>query len=469
MNHILGADMEDAVTGIEWLIRIAMVVRIPLKRTPEATRSWLLLILFAPIPGLLLYLAIGRPKFPAWRMERAMGLIPFFVTLADRLGAAAPARAELPPVQALAERLGRLPAVRGNRIEYSEDYDGTVARLIEDIDGARAHVRLLVYIFADDDVGRSVIAALARARRRGLPVHVLVDPVGSYRWATRTLALLRQADVEAQLALPFRLLRGRTRRDMRNHRKLFLIDGRIGWAGSQNIVSKDFRRGVVNRELVARCEGPIVAEMSAVFLADWYLETQDMLGEPEIPPAAGDATAQLLPSGADFPLEGFETLLIWQIHEACERVVIVTPYLIPDEDLIGAMRSAAARGVTVDLVVSKVVDQPIVHLAQCSYYDDLLVSGVRLHAYRDFLLHAKSVSVDGRLGVVGSSNVDIRSFQLNEEVSLIVYDKPEIDRLDTIQQAYLANSDTIELERWRRRSRLRVMAENAARLVSPLL
>lgn len=359
--------------------------------------------------------------------------------------------------------------MRGNLVEFSEDYDADVARLIADIDGAREHVRLLVYIFADDAVGQSVIAAIGRAVRRGVAAHVLLDPVGSHHWVRSTLRLLEEAGVTARAALPFRLLRGRTRRDMRNHRKLFLIDGRIGWAGSQNIVTKDFRRGIVNRELVVRCEGPIVAEMNAVFLADWYLETEHMLDEPEIPAPAGDATAQLLPSGADFPLEGLETLLIWQIHEACSRIVIVTPYLIPDEDLIGAMRTAVLRGVTIDLIVSGVVDQPIVRLAQCSYYDDLLCSGVRIHAYRDYLLHAKSVSVDGRLGVVGSSNVDLRSFQLNEEVSLLLFDPPEIERLEAIQQAYLDNSDPIELQRWRHRSGLRKVAENLARLVSPLL
>ena len=469
MSHILPPDMEDALLVIEWSIRIVMLMIVPLRRSPEATRSWLLLILFVPILGLILYLLIGRPKFPAWRTDRAKGLLPFFATLASRLAAAAPPRDGLPPVQALAERLGRLPAVRGNRIEFSEDYDGDVTRLISDIDGAREHVRLLVYIFADDAVGRRVIAALGRAVQRGLPVHVLLDPVGSHHWVRGTLRLLQKAGVEARAALPFRLLRGRTRRDMRNHRKLFLIDGRIGWAGSQNIVAKDFRRGVVNRELVVRCEGPIVAEMNAVFLADWYLETEHMLDAPEIPAGVGDATAQLLPSGADFPLEGFETLLIWQIHEACSRVVIVTPYLIPDEDLIGAMRTAVLRGVAIDLIVSGVVDQPIVRLAQCSYYDDLLCSGVHIHAYRDYLLHAKSVSVDGRLGVVGSSNVDLRSFQLNEEVSLLLFDPPEIQRLEAIQHAYLANSDPIELQRWRRRSGLRKVAENLARLVSPLL
>jgi cardiolipin synthase len=178
---------------------------------------------------------------------------------------------------------------------------------------------------------------------------------------------------------------------------------------------------------------------------------------------------QLLPSGADYPLEGFESLLVWQLHHARSRVILVTPYFIPDEDVIGALRSAAARGVIVDLIVSEVVDQKIVHLAQCSYFEELLVAGVRIHRYRDFLLHAKNVSIDGELGVVGSSNVDLRSFQLNEEVCLLLYDAPAIARLTEIQEGYIAASSLLDLDSWNSRPRLQRLLENIARIMSPLL
>src|SRR5262249_11569647 len=158
-------------------------------------------------------------------------------------------------------------------------YQAAIDRLVADIDGARRHVRLLVYIFADDGTGGQVIAALSRAVARGVPCQVMIDPVGSYRWIRDTTRRLVEAGVEVREALPFRMLRGRTRRDMRNHRKLFVIDGEIGFAGSQNIVDHDFRPGVRNRELVARVTGPIVAEMEAVVRADWYLETETMPAE----------------------------------------------------------------------------------------------------------------------------------------------------------------------------------------------
>ncbi|WP_420140852.1 cardiolipin synthase [Sphingomonas sp.] len=462
----------EAYYAVEWLVRLLSLAILPWRRSPAVVRSWLLLIFFLPIPGLLLFWAIGRPRFPQWREDRFRALAPFFAATADRLAAAAPSAFEEgdADIAALALRLGRLPAVAGNAIDLLDEYDATVDRLITDIDAATRHVRILAYIFADDAVGSRVIDALGRAVARGLPVHVILDPVGSRRWAKRTIRRLQAAGVAVRAALPFRLLRGRTRRDMRNHRKLFLIDGTIGYAGSQNIVARDFRPGIVNHELVVRATGPIVGAMEAVFVADWYLETEEMLDDaPAVPAATGDTVAQLLPSGAQYRQHGFETLLVWQIHQARSHAVIVTPYLIPDEDLLSAMRTAAARGVTVDLVVSKVVDQHLVNLAQCSYYAELMACGVRIHRYRGALLHAKNVALDGRIAIAGSSNVDIRSFQLNEEVSLILYDTPAVMRLEAIQRGYLANSEPLDPDRWRERSAVRRTGEAIARLVSPLL
>lgn len=463
-------DIETAYYASGWIIRLGALAVVPLRRTPAATRTWLLLIFFLPIPGLLLFLAIGSPNFPAWRKERFRRLLPFFAEVAARLRANAPELGEGAPIAALAARLGYMPAVGGNQVELIDDYQTVIDRLIADIDAARQSVRLLVYIFADDAVGRQVVDALRRAIARGVKCRVMLDPVGSRPWRRGSLRLLRSVGVEVQEALPFHLIRGRTRRDMRNHRKLFVIDGIVGYAGSQNIVAKAFRPGIINRELVARVTGPIVASMEAMVRSDWSIETGVLPEYPvAIPAPTGTAQAQLLPSGSNYPLEGFESLLVWQLHQARERVVIVTPYFIPDEHVIGAMRTAVARGVSVDLIVSAVVDQKLVNLSQCSYYDELLVAGVRVNLFRDYLLHAKNVSIDGRLAVVGSSNVDLRSFQLNEEVSLLLYDMPSIAGLDAIQQGYLEASDVLDLEDWRRRSAMRRLLENIARLVNSLL
>lgn len=454
----------------EWLIRFGALAVVPLRRSPAAAAGWLLLIFFLPVPGLLLYLLIGRPRFPKSRHRRSRELRPFFADVAQRLEESG-AGCDTGEVERFAQTLGRLPCAGGNSIELIDNYDGFIDRLASDIREAKRTVDLLVYIFADGAVGQRVAAELAEAVRRGVRCRVMFDPVGSHRWRRGTLLMLRNAGVEVREALPVRWLRHRGRADMRNHRKLFVIDGEIGYAGSQNLVTMDFRPGVVNRELVARVRGPVVAAMAAVVAGDWSMEDD---GPPRpspvaIPASAGEARLQLLPSGADYPMEGFETLLVWQLHRARRRVILVTPYFVPDGDIIGAMRSAATRGVIVDLIVSAVVDQQIVHLAQCSYFEQLLKAGIRIHRYRGLLLHAKNASIDDELGVVGSSNVDLRSFQLNEEASLLLYDADAIKHLQAIQEGYIATSDQVQLAAWRTRPRLRKLLENIARIMSPLL
>ncbi len=458
------------VTG-GWLIRVVMLGILPLKRSPQAATSWLLLIFLWPVPGLILFLAIGRVRGSRSRHERILKLAPFLAETAAAIAQVGPPMPDGPhDVPDLAARLGGFPAVGGNALEFLDEYDGVIERLIADIDSARDHVRIMAYIFAHDDTGSRVTAALARAVQRGVVCHVLIDPVGSHRWRRQTLAALVQAGVNAQETLPVSFLNLRRRSDMRNHRKLFIIDGVIGYAGSQNLVNKTFRPGITNQEMVVRTAGPLVAAMTAVFVADWYCETEVLLQPlPCIAPRRGDMTALLLPSGAEYPLRGFETMLIWLIHSARERVILTTPYFIPDEALQNAMQIAIARGVEVILIVSAVTDQPLVRLAQCSYYDDLLCAGVRIMCFPERLLHAKNVSIDGRVGIVGSSNIDIRSFQLNEEVSLLLFDPGSVGELVARQEQAIAASEQLDLATWRQRSKLRQLGEGVARLVSPLL
>lgn len=449
-----------------------MAVIVPLRRSPQASRSWLLLIFFLPFLGLILFLAIGRASFPVWRISRFRRIAPFFQDTILRLRTINSSTINTinQPEIRLATKLGGFPAVGGNCVELLDDYDAAIAQLIADIDGAKIHVRLLIYIFADDETGRGVISALARAVARGVACHVLLDPAGSRYWLRGTLLKLQVAGVEVRLSLPFHILRPRTRSDMRNHRKLFIIDGTIGYGGSQNLVSKSFDQNIVNEELVLRIRGPAVAEMTMVFLTDWFLETEIMIEDTVmIPRSCGSAIVQLLPSGANYPLQGFRALLVWLIHCACHRVIITTPYLIPDEILLDAMHTAVIRGVVIELIVSGIEDYSLVRLAERSYYEELLAAGVKIHRYGHHFLHAKNVSVDGRLAIIGSSNVDIRSFQLNEEVDIILTDLETVDKVMSMQLLSITRSNKVDYDIWRRRPRSKVFLENIARLISPLL
>jgi cardiolipin synthase len=223
---------------------------------------------------------------------------------------------------------------------------------------------------------------------------------------------------------------------------------------------------------VVRVTGPVVLQLQAVFVADWFLETEQVLDSAAIfppPSGTGNTIAQLLPSGPDYPTTNVQLLIIAMIHGARERVFITTPYFIPGEAFIQALQTAVLRGVEVHLLVSRVADQLLVCLAQRSYYADLLRMGVHIHLFREKLLHAKHTSIDGALALIGSSNMDIRSFVLNAEVSLAVYDREVVAQLRAEQERNLANSDALLLAEWEQRSLAKKLAENLARLLSPLL
>ncbi|WP_112661608.1 cardiolipin synthase [Microvirga flavescens] len=460
----------------EWIIRLVMLVVVPVRRSPDAAKGWLLLAFFLPWPALVLYVLIGRPSYPSWRNERVLklpGLLQDAVARAAPFAEPAGNKTSVgAETRSLVEKLGRFPPLSGNDIMLLPDYDGSIDALIADIERAEKNVHLLYFIFADDRTGQKVMAALARAVERGVTCRVLIDAVGSRPWAKKVIAQLAASGVAAHVALPITLRWHPARADLRNHRKIAVIDGRIGYTGSQNIADADFKPGVVNQELVVRTWGPIVTQLQAVFAADWFLETQERLSIEEImpePAAVGTVQAQVLPSGPDVPGSGIEGLIVTLVYGARKRVVMTTPYFIPDASLLKALETAALRGVDVHIVVSQIPDHRLVNLAQRSYYDELLSAGVKLHLFRDKLLHAKHFTFDDGIGLVGSSNIDIRSFILNSEVSLIAYDEDVTARLYAEQQRCFAASDLLDLAQWRARPAVVKLCENLARLISPLL
>jgi cardiolipin synthase len=462
----------------EWIIRLIMLVVVPFRRTPAAAKGWLLLVFFEPWVGLLLYLLIGRARLPHWRREQVAKLPEAMAGVIGRLAnhpnifqpEVDPA---LAPAVALAERLGGSPILGGNAAELLADYDGTLARLAADIDQAVNHVHLLFYIFADDHATAPILEALGRAVKRGVRCRVLADAIGSGSGLRTLRPRLAALGVEFHEMLPIRLLPWRKARlDLRNHRKIAVIDGCVGYTGSQNLIAAGFKEGLTYEDLMVRVTGPVVLELQHVFATDWFLESNEILdGETEFPGPriTGTVPAQALPSGPDFPTQNNQRLFVALVHGAQRRVVLTTPYFIPDEPLLQAMETAALRGVEVHLVVSDQGDHPIVSAAQKSYYEQLLEAQVHIHLYRKNFLHAKHLSVDDSVAVIGTSNLDIRSFALNAEVMLVIYDSSVAVQLAVHQERYFANSQRLTLEAWAQRSFRVKVAQNLARLLSPLL
>jgi cardiolipin synthase A/B len=462
----------------EWAIRIGMLLVVPFRRSPEAAKGWLLLTFFLPWAGLILYWVIGRPKYPVWRAKRFHKLPAMYQAVRERLEAKlTPFHPEEPPfvatASALVQNLGHFGLLGGNAVELLADYDGSIDRLVADIDGATHHVHLLYYIFADDETGLRVVAALERAVQRGVICRVLVDYLGGRRWAKGLGKAMQRAGVDFHRVLPVHFFRRKSARaDLRNHRKIAVIDGRTAYIGSQNLLNSTFKPGMVYEELVARMTGPVALQLQGTFVADWYLETEEALNAPEWfpePVAAGNVAAQVLPSGPDFAATNVQQFIVALMYAARQRIVITTPYFIPDAAILQALETAVRRGVAVHLVVSRIADQFLVSMAQRSYYAQLLEAGVHVHLYHERFLHAKHMSVDDAVSVIGSSNMDIRSFVLNAEVSLIVYDTEVSLQLRRQQERYFSGSEKLLLHTWRQRSQVAKFSENMARLMSPLL
>ena len=343
------------------------------------------------------------------------------------------------------------------------------------IRSAQHSIDLQTFIFARDDAGYLILDELIRAAQRGVTVRVLMDAIGARDGLATLGPQLRAAGVEVVAVMPLRLWgHNAARFDLRNHRKIAVIDGAIAYFGSQNIVVSDANRGLTNEELAVRTTGPIVRHLDAVLLADRFLETDTLprevdLGTPWPDASGGGGLAQVLPSGPGYSEGTAEAVMVALMYGASARIVLTAPYVVPSAAFLAAMCTAARRGVAVTLVVDKSSNKPIVQLAQASYYDEMLAAGVRVLQHTGSFLHAKHLSVDDDTVLIGSSNLDIRSFALNAEISVLIRDRSVAAKLAEIQVRDLANAEPVTIEARAALSRFRRALENLARLTDAVL
>jgi cardiolipin synthase len=462
----------------EWAIRLVMLVYVPQKRTAAGARAWLLLIFFWPLPGLILYSLMGRIYVSRRRLAlQRLSSQRIRSVQAGLLPPAAAGPVTLPAhVQAAAQlvaQLGDFVAIGGNRLELLPGYEEPLRRLTDDLEAARHSIHFLYYIFEDDAVGNRVADVLMRAAKRGVEVRVLMDAAGSRRGLRRLAPRLRAAGIVVHEMLPVGLFRRNVARfDLRNHRKIAVIDGELAYTGSQNIVDPEFIPGCPNEELVVRLTGPAVIQLQGVFLADWYLETSEApaasaaLNEPDV---AGTTIAQVLPSGPGYGRENTKELMIAMIYAARREVTIVTPYFVPPDAFLEALVAAARRGVNTRLILPRRSNQRVTDYAQQSYYSQLLAAGITIYLYEGRFLHAKHMTVDDEVALIGSTNMDIRSFALNAEVSLLAYDRDVVARLHQICDGYREHAVMLEARLWSARPLPQRLFQNIARLADSLL
>jgi cardiolipin synthase len=462
---------------------------IPGGRKPSTGMAWLILVLAVPYLGIIAFALFGSTsvgrKRRAWQREvnaevmaaaRAQGDAAALTPAGDMAGAAR-----------LNEVLGALPMSEGNRVTVHADYAGTVEAMREEVAKASRFVHVEFYITAWDDVTASFFDALVDASERGVEVRLLFDHLGSRGIPVYKDLLKRLKTTKIAWApmLPISLKRGQIRRpDLRNHRKILIVDGRVAFTGSQNLIEpgynkpKNHKAGREWVELMVRVQGPVVRDLAVLFATDWFAETSESLREtlvvaeavdPPTPGSVDGVACQVVGSGPGFVTENNLRLFNTLIYDARRRLSLVSPYFVPDESLLYAVTTAAQRGVEVELFVNEGADQFMVFHAQRSYYSALLDAGVRIRLYpAPYVLHAKFFAVDDEVAVVGSSNMDYRSFALNYEVMLLLRGRQVVDRLDEVLATYRTLSPELTAETWRQRSWGAAYVDNVMRLTAAL-
>jgi cardiolipin synthase A/B len=486
MDGVLVSEIVIAVLlVIDFVVRVVAIIVVPRNRRPTSATAWLLAIYFIPYLGVLFFLLIGSYRLPKRRREKQDEINEFILESTegiDQVSREHPWPPWLASVVELNRNLGAMPLVGGNTATLLGDYNGSLQAMTDAIDNARRYVHVEFYILALDHTTAPFFDALEAAVARGVIVRVLLDHIASLRVPGyhRTISRLNTMGAEWHLMLPVQPLRGRYQRpDLRNHRKLLVVDGSIGFTGSQNVIDRSYnkrsnrRRGLKWKELVTRLEGPVVSGLNAIFITDWYSETDELLGRqvevPEEREAPATLDCQVVPSGPGFEGANNLRLFLALLYYAQERIVITSPYFVPDDSMLLAITTAVQRGLVVELFVSEVGDQPLVYHAQRSYYEALLKAGVRIWLYKKpYILHAKHFTIDDDVAVIGTSNMDMRSFLLNMELSLMVRGRSFVEQLRAVEDGYRADSRELTIQEWSRRSLLATTIDNLARLTSAL-
>jgi cardiolipin synthase A/B len=471
--------------AVDFIIRVIAIIVVPRNRRPTSATAWLLAIFFIPYIGVLFFLLIGSYKLPKRRRERQQQVNQFILDTTEgmeRVKRDRPWPPWLDSVVALNRKLGSMPLVGGNEATLIPDYQESLDAMTDAVTHAQLFVHVEFYILSCDQTTAPFFDALEAAIARGVRVHVLLDHIASLRTRDyrHTLKRLTAMGAQWQLMLPVQPWKGKYQRpDLRNHRKLLVVDGIVGFMGSQNMIDRTYnkksniRRGLKWQELVTRVEGPIVAGLNAIFITDWYIETDELLAreraEVEQIEAADAVDCQLVPSGPGFDGENNLKLFLALLYNAQEQIIITSPYFVPDEAMLVALTTATQRGVHVELFVSEIGDQALVYHAQRSYYEQLLRTGVTIWMYKaPYILHSKHFTIDDEVAVIGSSNMDMRSFMLNMEISLMVRGRSFVRNMRAIEQGYRDNGRVLTLDEWMQQPLRSTVLDNLARLTSAL-
>ena len=469
------------------LLVLAVFGRILLRpnRDPASRIAWILVVAALPLIGIVTYLLFGETNIGRQRVARlqaALARLP--PTDGPCFRAAQPADSPVPERFRHAFRLGQsisgFEPVGGNEASLMADSNAAIDAMVADIDAATDHVHLLFYIWLPDTNGCKVVEALKRAATRGVICRAMADDLGS-RAMIRSphWPAMRTAGVRIAAGLPIGnpLLRPFVGRiDLRNHRKIVVIDNRITYCGSQNCADPEFlvkAKFAPWVDAVVRFEGPIARQNQYLFASDWMTyvpdDPVDYLERPLQSHGTGGVAAQVVATGPTARYSAMPEMFAGLMFAARRELVVSTPYFVPNEALLNALCTTAWRGVDTTIIFPARNDSWIVGAASRSYYGDLLGAGVKVYEYEGGLLHTKSLTVDGELTFIGSANMDRRSFDLNYENNILSYDPGLTGEVRRRQQDYLARSRRVTRENVAAWSTPRRLWNNSIAMFGPLL
>lgn len=466
--------------GLYWLVTAAVTIRIiALRRPVSVTLAWLLIIYIVPILGAILYLLLGELNLGRKRAARSSKMVaPYLSNLTTQFQGYA---GDLPggelsiAVNHLMTTQVGIGALNYGELVILNKPEQIFERLMEDIRLAQRSVVLETYIWYPGGYVDLLTEELINARQRGVTVKLLIDHAGSRRFfRSPSCKAMRAAGIQVVAALPVRLFRALARRiDLRMHRKLVVIDDQIAYTGSMNIADPAYFKieARVGQwiDMMLRLEGEAAAGLAKVFAWDWEVETGER-AFPTLAQANGEPRhwLSIIPSGPGLG-DLINQVVLASIYRANKSIVISTPYFVPSESVLEALCQAAARGVQVKLLLPRKNDSLMVGWASRSYFDLLLESGVQILLFDDGLLHTKAMLMDEQLALVGSVNLDIRSFQLNFELTVALFAPDSCLEVSELLRSYETVSEALEPERWAQRGKPARALERLMFFMSPLL
>ena len=468
-----------------YIVAFALIVRIVEERKEAtATLAWVLLIAFVPYLGAILYVTLGRRRFRRrtlrriWARDRLLAA-HWHAPHHDRPQQCAWVEEEkLDAVARLACMVSNEPLLGGNSVDVFISANRAYRCMLEEIDGAERHVHMLSYIFRPDRAGGMFVERLAAAARRGVEVRLLVDAFGSHPLGDEFVRPLVDAGGRFERFMPLWRFRPTYNPHMRNHRKLLVVDGKVGFTGGLNIGEEYQGRKKKYgpwRDTHLRVEGPAVWRLQEVFSEDWHFTTGENLMEEKYyfgfdeGRFPGEQVLQVVDSGPDKPRPSLYGVFFTAVTSATNHVYVTTPYFVPDAALLMALKAAAWRGVDVRLLLPGRSDLPLVTWAGRSFYRELLDAGVRIYEHGPGVLHAKTMVVDGVWATVGSANMDIRSFHLNFEVNVVSSGTQLAEQLERIFREDISRSREITLQGIDAEPRWYKFAASVCRVMSPVL